>query len=254
MSSTTRWSTGAAPTSSWWWSTPPTTTRTGPGWKPSGTAKCKIDTARPAARAFGYNADHPQPARPEGRRRHARGHCPAGPQEPARSCWRWASDAETAQAHHGAQAHRAVRRQGGRLRPDRLPHRLHRREDGLRAVRPSRAGGRLLERRAEGRRASSASSRSGWARATRCAPRPACRSTGTRWGSAPASAASATWAWPKAGFGSYVKPYKPWFIGREAYRGPRTDPQGRGGAASASPRRACAWPTTATRCWTSAAG
>ena len=49
-------------------------------------------------------------------------------------------DAPDPQAHHGIETHRAVRSSRGRFRPGRLPHRLYRRENGLRAVRPPRQG------------------------------------------------------------------------------------------------------------------
>ncbi len=62
-----------------------------------------------------------------------------------------------------------------------------------------------------------ASNRLGWVRAIRFAPKPACRYTVTRWGSVPASSAKRDLGVAEGGFGSYVKPYKPWFIGREAY-------------------------------------
>ena len=44
--------------------------------------KVRIDNARPWARTYGYEAAHPQPARPEGGRRYAGGHRPAGTEEP----------------------------------------------------------------------------------------------------------------------------------------------------------------------------
>jgi glycine hydroxymethyltransferase len=51
----------------------------------------------------------------------------------------------------------------------------------------------------------------------------------------------------EGGFGSYVKPYKPWFIGREAFVAREMKPARAWSSVSASPRRVCAWPTTATR-------
>ncbi len=47
--------------------------------------KVKIDNERPWARTYGYEATHPQPARPEVRLRHAGGHRPAGSEEPRHS-------------------------------------------------------------------------------------------------------------------------------------------------------------------------
>ncbi len=50
-----------------------------------------------------------------------------------------------------------------------------------------------------------------WAHAIPCAPKPDCRSTGMRW------AARIIIGVGDAGFRTYVKTYKPWFIGRDAF-------------------------------------
>ena len=50
----------------------------------------------------------------------------------------------------------------------------------------------------------------------------------------------------EGGFGSYVKPYKPWFIGREAYVARERNARA-WWYASASMNHASAWPITATR-------
>ena len=148
----------------------------------------------------------------------------------ATSCWPWAARARHAQADHEAEAHRAVRRRGGRLRPGGFAHRLYRREDGFRAVRPPGAGSRASSRRCSKRASRLASSRSVWGRATRCAPKPGLPLYGHEMGAGRASSARQTWVWQKAALAAYVKTYKPWFIGREAFLEREKTAQGRGGA------------------------
>ena len=101
--------------------------------------KVMVDTARPWARAFGRNVILRNLRDPKAGADMRVDIALQGPKSRdillALGC-----DADTRKQDHGPQAHRAVRCRGGRLRPGRFAHRLHRRKDGLRAVRPSGQG------------------------------------------------------------------------------------------------------------------